>query len=132
MKPFPWRATLLLSVFVAVSARLLNAPLANWSARRGQPRRAHVEALTTSRIWRYGGLFVVLAMLCAIFAEFQAIETASSATVRGCFPGGYTCERIYYTGPSKTFPTGNKVTHEEGEVTGQPDSDTPSSARACA
>ena len=95
---------------------------------RAAEERAHVEALTTStRIWRYGGLFVVLAMLCAIFAEFQAIETASSATVPGLLPGGYTCgERIYYTGPSKTFPTGNKVTHgQEGEVTGQPDSDHP-------
>ena len=35
-------------------------------------------------------------------------------------PGGYKLgEKVFYNGPSKTFPSGNKLVHDqEGEVTG--------------
>ena len=42
-------------------------------------------------------------------------------------PGGYAVgEKVYFTGSSKTFASGVKLTHgHEGEVTGHPPSDNP-------
>ena len=49
-------------------------------------------------------------------------------------PGGYAVgEKVYYTGCSETFPSGNKLTHgQEGEVTGHPESDSPAFGKGVA
>ena len=49
-------------------------------------------------------------------------------------PGGYAVgEKLYFTGTSETFPSGNKVTHgQEGEVTGHPWSDSPAFGKGVA
>ena len=53
-------------------------------------------------------------------APAPTVLTESSSTAPPLLPGGYVVgERVFYTGGSQTFPSGNKLTHgQAGEVKG--------------